>query len=290
MRNSFNGATNLLGLIGHPIKQSYSPFIHNVALELTKLDYIYLPFDVPASHLRNALKGAVALGIKGFNITVPHKVKVLDFVNNLSEEASDTGAVNTVVNEHGKLTGYNTDVNGVIESLLPYKEEISGKTVTLIGTGGAARAIVYVLVRYFKPSHINIVNRTEERAESFRKYISAKMKYDSFSTYEFFPPSLIDVFNNSKLIVNATPIGMFPEVDDTVTRIPESFNKNQIVFDVVYNPAKTKFLELAKSRGAETINGLTMLVYQAAKSFNLWTGQEMPLEEIYKSLLFFIKK
>src|SRR5690606_22095579 len=116
------------------------------------------------------------------------------------------------------------------------------------------------------------------------------MKYDSFFTYEFFPPALVDVFNKSKLIVNATPVGMYPEVDDTITGIPESFNKNQIVFDVVYNPAKTKFLELAKSRGAETINGLNMLVNQAAKSFNLWTGKEMPLEEIYKSLQLFIQK
>lgn len=290
MKNSFYNTTELIGLIGNPIKQSYSPFIHNVAIEITKVDYIYLPFNVPSSNLQNALKGMIALGIKGFNVTIPHKVKVLDYISDLSEEATITGAVNTIVNDHGKLSGYNTDVNGISESLLPYKNDISGNEVTLIGAGGSARAVIYVLIRYFKPKRINIVNRTEQRAESLKIYFRDKMKFDAFKTYELFPPDLVEVFNKSKLIINATPIGMFPDIEDNVTTIKESFTKDQIVFDLVYNPVKTKFLQLAESRGAIIIDGIKMLVHQAAKSFSLWTGVEMPVNELYKSLLLFIKK
>ncbi|MFO7526252.1 MAG: shikimate dehydrogenase [Ignavibacteriaceae bacterium] len=290
MYNSIHKTTTLLGLIGHPVKQSFSPFIHNVSFEISKLDYIYLPFDVPTVNLRNALKGMVALGIKGFNVTVPHKVKILDYLTNLSDEATVTGSVNTIVNENGKLTGYNTDVDGIIESLMPFKNKITGKRVTVIGTGGAARALIYVLIRFYKPEKIHIVNRTEHRGELLKVFFKAKMKYDSFKIHELFPPDLVDVFQKSKLIVNATPIGMYPEINDNITSIPESFNKDQIVFDFVYNPVKTKFLELAESQGAITLNGINMLVHQAAKSFLLWTGKEMPLDQLYKSLLLYIQK
>lgn len=290
MYNSIHKSTKIVGLIGHPVKQSYSPFIHNVSFEISNLDYIYLPFDVPTVNLRNALKGMVALGIKGFNVTVPHKVKILDYLNNLSDEATVTGSVNTIVNENGKLTGYNTDVDGIIESLRHFKNEITGKRVTVIGTGGAARALIYVLIRFYKPQQIHIVNRTEHRGELMKVFFKDKMKYDSFKIHELFPPDLVDVFQNSKLIVNATPIGMYPEINDNITSIPESFNKDQIVFDFVYNPIKTKFLEVAESQGATTINGIKMLVHQAAKSFFLWTGKEMPMDQLYKSLLLYIQK
>lgn len=290
MQNSFNNTTRLLGIIGHPVKQSYSPFIHNVAIELTKQNYVYLPFDVPSANLRNALKGMVALGIKGFNVTVPHKVKILDNLINLSDEAAVTGAVNTVVNDHGKLTGYNTDVDGIVETLRPFKNEITGYPVAVIGTGGAARALLYVLIRYYKPERIHIVNRTEQRADLLSKFFKDRMKYNSFRIHELFPPDLVDIFRSSKLIVNATPVGMFPDINDNITSIAGSFNKEHIVFDLVYNPAKTKFLELAESQGAVTINGIKMLVHQAAKSFYLWTGVKMPVDDLYKSLLLMIQK
>ncbi|MGE5436749.1 MAG: shikimate dehydrogenase [Syntrophothermus sp.] len=284
MKNSFYLNTGIIGLIGHPIKQSYSPFIHNVAIELKKLDYIYLPFDVPSANLKNALKGMLALGYKGFNVTIPHKVNLIPLVHNVSEEASIIGAVNTVVNDVGKLTGYNTDVNGITETLLPYKEQIGNREVTLIGAGGAARAIIYVLIRYFKPEKINLVNRTEERAEGLRVYFKDKMKFDNFETFELFPPIVQKVLERSKLIINATPVGMFPDIDDAVTLLDSSFHKDQIVFDLVYNPPKTKLLQMAEAKGAVCLDGLKMLVYQAAKSFKLWTGEDMPIEEVYKSL------
>jgi shikimate dehydrogenase len=288
MKDSFHLNTKIIGLLGHPIKQSYSPFIHNVTVELKKLDYIYLPFDVPAANLKNALKGMIALDIKGFNITIPHKENILQFMNDVSEEASIIGSVNTVVNDDGKLTGYNTDINGILESLSPYKDDIFDKEVSVVVAGGSARAVIYTLIRYFKPSVIHIINRTEQRAEALKKYFSDKMKYDGIKTKELFPPDLVGIFSNSKLIINATPVGMYPGQDDIITSLENSFVKDQLVFDLVYNPPQTKLLKLAASHGAIPISGLKMLVHQAAKSFELWTNEEMPFDQIYKSLQLFI--
>jgi shikimate dehydrogenase len=284
MKNTFRINTQVIGLIGHPIKHSYSPFIHNVTIELKKLDYIYLPFDVPASNLKNALKGMVALGIKGFNVTIPHKESIIQYVDNVSEEASMIGAVNTVVIDDGKLNGYNTDVHGVYESLLPFKDDILGKQVTIIGAGGAARAVIYTLIRHFKPENITIINRTEQRAETLKRNFSEKMKYPDCKTSELFPKDNVEILRNSKLIINATPVGMYPNIDDSFTTMEDSFTSNQIVFDLVYNPMKTKLLKIAASKGAVTIDGVKMLVFQAAKAFELWTGEELPVEELHKSL------
>ncbi len=289
MKNSYHLNTKLTGLIGHPIKHSYSPLIHNIAFEIKNLDYLYLPFDVPVANLKTALKGVVALGIKGFNITIPHKENILQLLNNVSDEASIIGAVNTVVNDLGRLNGYNTDVNGIMETLLPFKDEITGSEVSVVGAGGAARAVIYTLIRYFKPSKIFLIDRTEQRAEALKNYFNDKMKYNSFKARELFPPDLVDVFRNSKLIVNATSVGMFPETDDSITSLSDSFTKGQLVFDLVYNPPQTQLLKLAAAQGATTLEGLNMLVYQAAKSFELWTGEQLPIEQIQQSLQLYLK-
>ncbi len=276
--------TMLVGLIGHPIKQTYSPFIHNVAFDIKKLDYLYLPFDVPAANLGNALKGMVALGIKGFNVTIPHKVNIMQLLNDVSDEAAGVGAVNTVVNDLGRLTGYNTDVFGVLKSLDKYKNSLSGKEVTIIGAGGSARAVIYTLIKYYKPSGINIVNRTEQKAETLRKYFYEKMNFDAIRCFELFPDNLGEVFPNSKLIINATPVGMYPETDEAAVSQPDYFNKDQIVFDLVYNPARTRLLTIASEQGAKVINGIEMLVNQASKAFQLWTGETMPVPDLTRSL------
>ena len=280
MKDSFFANTELIGLIGHPIKHSYSPFIQNYAFDLMNLDYIYLPFDVPSENLKNTVNGVLAFGMKGINVTLPHKEKIIKFLDELSEEASIIGAVNTIVNDHGKLIGYNTDAYGIIETLLPFKDKISGSKVSVIGAGGSARAVIYTLLRHFKPEEINIINRTHQKADTLVNDFSLKMRYDRFHTFELFPPDNVETLNSSQLIVNATTIGMFPDVDDTITDIEESFNADQIVFDLIYNPTKTKFLQLAESQGATIVGGLQMLIYQAAKSFGLWTGVEMPASEI----------
>ena len=288
MKDSFHLNTQIVGLFGHPIKHTYSPFIHNIAFEINKLDYVYIPFDIPPANLKNAVKGILALGIKGFNLTIPHKEKIMEFMSNISEEASIVGSVNTVVNEMGKLNGYNTDVTGILETLNPYKKSISGEMVSVVGSGGAARAVVYALIRHFKPKKIFLINRTEQRAETLINYFKAKMKFDGFSIKELYPPALVNIFKDSKLIVNSTSVGMYPEIDDAVTTLDDSFTKDQIVFDLVYNPLKTKLLQIAEKKGATILDGLNMLVYQAAGAFKLWTGEEMPIDKLLKSLQLYI--
>ncbi len=290
MRDSFLANTELIGLIGHPIKHSYSPFIQNFALEQMNLDYVYLPFDVPSENLKAAVNGVLALGLKGLNVTLPHKEKIIKFLDEVSEEASIIGAVNTIVNDHGKLMGYNTDAFGILETLLPFKEKISGAKATVIGAGGSARAVIYTLLRYFKPEEINIINRTQQKADTLANDFSLKMRYDLFHTFELFPPDNVGTLRDSKLIVNATTIGMYPEIEDTITDIDDSFNEDQIVFDLIYNPTKTKFLKTAEMQGAKVVGGLKMLIAQAAKSFKLWTGLDMPVEVIADSLQEYIKQ
>lgn len=290
MRDSFLANTELIGLIGHPIKHSYSPFIQNFALEQMNLDYVYLPFDVPSENLKAAVNGVLALGLKGLNVTLPHKEKIIKFLDEVSEEASIIGAVNTIVNDHGKLMGYNTDAFGILETLLPFKEKISGAKATVIGAGGSARAVIYTLLRYFKPEEINIINRTQQKADTLANDFSLKMRYDLFHTFELFPPDNVGTLRDSKLIVNATTIGMYPEIEDTITDIDDSFNEDQIVFDLIYNPTKTKFLKTAEMQGAKVVGGLKMLIAQAAKSFKLWTALDMPVEVIADSLQEYIKQ
>lgn len=289
MKDSFKTNTKLLGLIGHPIKHTYSPYLHNIAIEMTGVNYVFLPFDVLPTNLKNAVKGILTLGIAGVSVTIPHKENIIRYLNGLSEEASTIGAVNTIVNDLGKLQGYNTDAEGVLETLLPFKSRIAGEEVTLIGAGGASRAVIYTLIRHFKPKQINLINRTERRAEVLKEHFAAKMRYDSFQVFELFPPDLVSVFKNSSLIINATSVGMFPENDDTITTLSKSFSKDQIVFDLVYNPPKTKLLEIAEAEGAKTVDGLTMLIHQAIRSFELWTAQTLEFEKLYRALLSVIK-
>jgi shikimate dehydrogenase len=258
--------------------------MHNYAFNKLDLNYVYLPFDINPANLKEALRGMAALGITGFNVTIPHKERIVEYLDELSDGAKIVNAVNTVVNENGKLLGYNTDIDGIAKTLEAFKEKLNGKTVSLFGAGGAARAVIYTLITRFNIKEINIINRTVERAESLKDYFTSKLLFEKIKTYELIPPDLVKVLQNSTLIINTTSIGMSPEEDDTPTSIPESFNKNQIVFDVIYTPRKTKLLEIAESRNAITLNGLKMFIEQGAKAFELWTNKKMPVEKIEKIL------
>lgn len=282
--NKFNHSVNVVGIIGHPIKHSYSPLMHNISFELLDLNYIYLPFDVTVTNLKTALKGMVALGIKGINVTLPLKEKIGQYLNEISDEASIVGSVNTVVNESGNLHGYNTDVYGIVETIAPFKDEIENNVVSVIGAGGAARSVLYSLIKDFKPAKINLINRTKDKAESLKDYFTSKMLYEDIQIYELVPPDIVGILSDSKMIINSSSIGMYPDVDDSPTEIAESFHKDQVVFDVVYNPIKTKFLKLAEQEGAIALNGLKMFIEQGAKSFELWTDQEMPKDKVYKTI------
>ena len=282
--DNIDHSTKIVGIIGHPIKQSFSPKMHNLSFLGQELNYIYLPFDVPTSSLKDSLKAMSVLGVRGFNVTIPHKEKIIQFMDHVSEEASIVGAVNTVVNEGNQLFGYNTDINGIIESLNPYKDKIAKSSVTVIGAGGAARSVLYALIRHFKVENINIINRTEERTEAIKDHFIDKMRFNNIKTFELMEKENLKLFKDSKLIINTTSIGMFPNIDDTPTELAESFNSSQIVFDLIYNPIRTKFIELAESKGATIINGLKMFVVQGARSFELWTGHKMDTNLMYEEL------
>lgn len=276
--------TKLIGVIGHPIKHSYSPLMHNFEFRSKNLNYLYLPFDIPPSNLREALKGMIVLGIKGFNVTIPHKEKIIQYLDHVSDEAASVGAVNTIVNEGGLLHGYNTDIYGIVETLNPYKDEIYKNNVTIIGAGGAARAVIYTLIRHFRVEKIFVLNRTIEKVEALRDYFKDKMHFENIFTDELIPVDNIENIKSSNLIINTTPIGMYPNISETPIDISEVFNSNQMVFDLIYNPLKTEFLKIAEAKGATIINGLKMFVEQGAKAFELWTGQLMDTNKIYKEL------
>lgn len=285
MKNALHTHTELLGLIGHPIKHTFSPMMHNVAAQLLDLDYLYLPFDISHADLKEGISGLKVLGFKGFNVTVPHKESIFPLLDTVSEEAVIIGAVNCVVNDAGALQGYNTDAFGVQYALDPFREEITGSPVMIYGAGGACRAAVYTLIRHYRPSVIHIVNRTTQRAEQIALHFKQQMHYDGIETRENAPFETEAVMKGCKLIINTTSLGMTPLTADSPVNSNEGFSDTQIVFDMVYNPVKTQFLRLAEEKGAFTIEGIKMLVAQGAKSFELWTGKQMPVSEIYDTLL-----
>jgi shikimate dehydrogenase len=282
--------TKIVGLIGHPISHSFSPFIHNTAFEILNLNFKYLVFDVPPENLKEAIRGIPALGIIGVNITIPHKEAVLELLDNVSPETRIIGAVNTIVNENGNLTGYNTDVFGFTEPLKRFKNEVANSPVLIFGAGGAARAVIYSLITNFQPEKIIISNRNLSRAQLLVEHFSQILGYREFEVRELFIPDMESDVKSARLIINATPIGMYPKSDETLIQNPELFHKGQIIYDVVYNPQETVMLKIAKSRGARIISGIDMLIFQAAKSFELWTGFDMPLSEIRKMLIQKIRK
>lgn len=285
LADMIKSSTQITGIFGHPVAQTKSPFMHNTAFEITDSDFAYFAFDVHPRVLKESVKSIQTLGFRGINVTIPHKETILPFLSKLSEEAAIIGAVNTIVNDVGTLIGYNTDVYGVLETLNPFKEEIKGSEITVIGAGGAARCIIYALVRYFQPAVINIANRNGQRADYLKDYFDTKMNYQNVEVLPLFPPDLVHTLRRSKLVINSTPMGMFPDVEDCFTSIPDSFFSGQIVFDLIYNPIETKLLKMAREQGATTLNGFKMFLYQGAKAFEMWTSKEFPLEKIESMLL-----
>ena len=276
--------TKTTGVIGHPIGHSLSPLMHNTAFELLKMDYVYLAFDVQAQNLKEALEGLTALGIVGVNVTIPHKETVIPLLDDLSSEARAVGAVNTIVCDGEKLSGHNTDVYGFVEMLKPSKRAIQGEEVSVIGAGGAARAVVYGLTTHFRPKFIHLLNRSVERASTLREFFTDSFGFQQIDVVDLYMPAAHEALLQSKLIVNTTPLGMSPKTDDSPIREDNCFSKGQILVDLVYNPLETKLIQMAKRRGAKTIGGLEMLLHQGARSFELWTNQKMPLEHIRRKL------
>ncbi|HEX7063666.1 MAG TPA: shikimate dehydrogenase [Bacillales bacterium] len=257
----------LFALIGHPVGHSLSPAMHNDAFQALDLPHHYVSFDVRPADLQKAVEGMRVLGIAGFNVTVPHKVEVMDYLDEIETEAREIGAVNTVVNRDGYLIGANTDGQGFLQSLKDVAgESLSEKRVLMIGAGGAARGVAVALDRH-GVKQLDIANRTREKAESL-----LEIGIRNTSARDLGLEQAQSDLQYYDIIINTTPIGMSPHTDN-VPLIVEGIRAGAIAADLIYNPLKTKWLEAAERRGAVTMNGVGMFVGQGALAFEKWTGQ-----------------
>jgi shikimate dehydrogenase len=272
--------TGICGLIGDPIEHSMSPAMHNAAFRKTGLDYIYVPFRVTGNNLPGAISGLRSLNFRGLNVTIPHKVAVIPFLDELEPMAEKIGAVNTIVNNNGFLKGYNTDAGGFIKTLTEKGIDPAGKNILILGAGGASKAVSFTLAEL--GANIIILNRRQDMrwAEELSQNILRFFK-TSAKAMELNDMNLKDILKSADILVNATSVGMSPDIDRTLVT-KELIRPETIVFDVIYNPVKTKLLAEAEKAGAVTIGGLNMLVWQGALSFKLWTGVEAPVDIMKK--------
>ena len=276
-----DGYTRLAAVVANPIKHSISPFIHNSAFEATNTNGVYLAWEVDAAELAETVANIRRYQMYGINLSMPYKEQVIPYLDQLSEEACLIGAVNTVVNREGTLIGYNTDGKGFFKSLPSFK--ISRKRMILLGAGGAAKAILAQAI-LDGVSQISVFVRSSSM-EKTRPYLekiqnATGFRVDLFALEDV--QDLQDSITQADLLVNATSVGM----DGSSQPIPTSIilPEKLLVADVIYQPFETPFLKWAKNQGNQSINGLGMLLYQAAEAFELWTGKEMPTDQIWELL------
>ncbi len=281
-----NTETIILGIIGYPLSHSLSPRLQNYYLKEYNLNYVYLPFTVKSKDFAEAIKGLKAINFRGINVTIPYKEKIMDYLDVIDAQAQHIGAVNTVVNEKGKLYGYNTDAPGFIRML---EEDgrfaISDKKAIVIGAGGASKAVGFALCRN-GIKEIFVINRTENRARKLAElwqnlYQDVKFNYGCLDGNNY-----KNIFCDYQLLIDTTPVGMAPDTDVKPVISPEYIHSDLLVVDLVYNPLETVLLKEAKKRGAKTLNGMGMLLYQGIESFYLWTGikpdDKTPRQELLK--------
>lgn len=276
-----DGYTRLAAVVANPIKHSISPFIHNSAFEATNTNGVYLAWEVDATELAETVANIRRYQMFGINLSMPYKEQVIPYLDQLSAEACLIGAVNTVVNREGTLIGYNTDGKGFFKSLPSFK--ISRKRLVLLGAGGAAKAILAQAI-LDGVSQISVFVRSSsiEKTRSYLEKIqnATGFRVDLFALEDV--QDLQDSITQADLLVNATSVGM----DGSSQPIPTSIvlPEKLMVADVIYQPFETPFLKWARNQGNQSINGLGMLLYQAAEAFELWTGKEMPTDQIWELL------
>ena len=283
-----DASTRLVTLLGYPLGHSLSPLIHNTAFQEQDVNMVYLCLAVPPTDVETAVNGLFAARIVGSNVTIPHKQTLYELVDERSERAQAVGAVNTVVcryDEQGMklgLFGDNTDVYGFLEPLKPFEAGLRDESFVVLGSGGAARAVVYALLTELRPTRLVIAARSPAKAEGLARDLAA---YDTRNALSIVSLSEAGAaIRSSRLIVNTTPLGMHPYEGISPWNEISDFAPNHIVYDLIYNPEETRLLSDARSRGAVVIGGLDMLIYQAAASYVQWTGKEMPVAIVRKAL------
>lgn len=286
MEKRISGYTTLIGLLATPIKHTSSPKMHNEAFQYLGLDYAYLAFEVGNEGLEDAVKGLKAMQARGCNVSMPNKTVIYKYLDKLTPAAELAGAVNTVINDDGVLTGHITDGVGYMRSLSDAGFDVIGKKMTIVGAGGAATAIC-IQAALDGVAELSIFNqddeffaRAEETVKKINEKTNCKAKLFRLEDKEALRAEIAD----SAIFTNGTGMGMKPYVGQTYIE-KDMLRPDLIVSDVVYQPAKTRLLELAEEVGCKTINGLGMMLFQGAEAFKCWTGKEMPIEHM-KEFLF----
>jgi shikimate dehydrogenase len=278
---AISGKTRVCGVIGDPIEHTLSPTIHNAAFNHLELDFVFLAFRVKAAELENAICGMRGLGIHGLNVTMPHKGTVTAYLDKLDPAVKFLGSANTILNEDGKLSGFNTDGTGALKALRGNGVKLSEKKVLLLGAGGAAKAVAFSLSK--EVGELVILNRSSEKAkrlaEALRRTLNKNVVGGAFSL-----DTLAENLRNSDVLINATSVGMHPKADQSIVP-PQLLRSGLTVMDIVYNPVETKLAKEAKTAGAKVVSGVEMLIYQGAASFEIWTGRAAPVEVMRKAAL-----
>ena len=286
MAERITGHTELIGLMAYPIRHSSSPAMHNEAFAYLGLDYAYLAFEVDNDTLEDAVKGLRALKMVGSNVSMPNKTVVHKYLDKLSPAAELCGAVNTIVNENGVLTGHITDGIGYMKALKDNNIDVIGKKMTIVGSGGAATAIEVqaALDGVAEMSIFNIKDKFWENAQETIKKINERTSC-KVALYDLADlDKLKEEIADSYLFANATGMGMKPLEGHTYIPDKSFFRPDLIVTDVVYSPRETAMLKMAKEVGCKTMNGMGMMLFQGAAAFEMWTGKEMPIEHMKEVL------
>ena len=277
-----NAATTLVGLFGWPVTHSISPQMHNAAFVARQMNWRYLAFSVQPERVPEAIAALPALGLRGVNVTVPHKQAVMPHLHHWTAAAEAIGAVNTiVVGEDGQLTGDNTDAAGFIADLNAHEVDPAGKRALVIGAGGSSRAVVYGLAEAGVQS-VTILNRTVAKAVDLAATMQSYFPEINIGSAAF-PDDVTASAESAELIVNCTSLGMEPRIEGLPWEEDVEFRTEQIVYDLVYNPAMTRLLQLAFTDGATAIGGLGMLVYQGAIAWQKWTGEAAPVDVMQRA-------
>jgi len=268
-----NGYTRTCGLIGNPVEHTMSPVIHNTLAEETGENVSYVPFHVPTGSLADAVAGAFALNMLGLNVTVPYKSDVIEYLVEVDPLAESIGAVNTLVRAEKGFKGYNTDMPGLFRAMCDDGVKIEGEKVLILGAGGVARAVAMLLAKN-NAAEIIILNRTLEKAEAIAHEINALVGK------EVVKPLLLSAYDSLPegerfLAIQATNVGMYPNVDAAVIEDEAFYRKIHTGYDLIFNPFRTKFMELVEQQGGNAYNGLKMLLYQGIIAYELWTGKSI---------------
>lgn len=283
------GSTRVIGVFGHPISHSLSPVMQNAAVRALNIDYVYVPFHVMPKDLAKAVEGIRALQIAGVNVTIPHKERIIDYLDEVSEYSREIGSVNTVINLNGVLKGDTTDGPGFIRSAETAWGDLRGCRAIILGAGGSAKAVAFALARI--GCKIVVANRTYKRAVELVESLTAAFgnKNKGFEAVELEREELAGRLEDADLLVNTTSVGMFPDVDG-IPLPPDLLHPKLMVYDLVYNPVRTRLVDEARRRGARAMTGLGMLVHQGALSLKMWTNLDPPIDVMEQAVIEHFKK